>query len=248
MIEFAVVVAALAGWLWAGPPLAVAQRLPAMPSSNASPSDGRGAAGAGWVERVLPRAAVCVCSGAAVGAGLGGPPAALVGAVLGGLASWLIARLEPPSARRRRETIERDLPMAVDLLAACARAGRPVESSVEVVAAAVGGPLAELLFAHAARTRLGADPITEWRSMREDPQLGPLARSLLRSLESGAPLVDSLERLAADTRLARSAALQRRARSVGVRAAGPLGLCFLPAFMLVGVVPTVVGGFSRLML
>jgi hypothetical protein len=31
------------------------------------------------------------------------------------------------------------------------------------------------------------------------------------------------------------------ARSAGVRAVAPLGLCFLPAFVLVGVVPTVVG-------
>jgi hypothetical protein len=43
-------------------------------------------------------------------------------------------------------------------------------------------------------------------------------------------------------------ALQKRARTVGVRAAGPLGLCFLPAFMLVGIVPTVVGGFAHLVL
>jgi tight adherence protein B len=39
-----------------------------------------------------------------------------------------------------------------------------------------------------------------------------------------------------------------RARQVGVLAAGPLGLCFLPAFMLIGVVPTVVGTFTDLIL
>jgi hypothetical protein len=31
------------------------------------------------------------------------------------------------------------------------------------------------------------------------------------------------------------------ARAVAVRAAAPLGLCFLPAFVLLGVVPTVLG-------
>jgi pilus assembly protein TadC len=32
-----------------------------------------------------------------------------------------------------------------------------------------------------------------------------------------------------------------RARRVGVRTAAPLGLCFLPAFLLVAVVPTIIG-------
>jgi hypothetical protein len=34
------------------------------------------------------------------------------------------------------------------------------------------------------------------------------------------------------------------ARGVGVRAAAPLGACFLPAFLLIGVVPTIVGAFG----
>ena len=39
-----------------------------------------------------------------------------------------------------------------------------------------------------------------------------------------------------------------RARSVEVRAAAPLGVCFLPAFVLIGVVPMVVGVFSAMRL
>jgi pilus assembly protein TadC len=200
------------------------------------------------VESGPARTALCVGSGLAVGLSLGGPPAALVGAVAGGLASWLIGRLEPPSARRRRESIERDVPLAIDLLAACAIAGRPVEMSIDVVATAVGGPLSEVLSEHSARIRLGADPLAEWSSMRRHPQLGPMARAVLRSMESGAPMADTLERLAVDSRVTRATALQQRARSVGVRAAGPLGICFLPAFMLIGIVPTVVGGFTHLVL
>ena len=32
-----------------------------------------------------------------------------------------------------------------------------------------------------------------------------------------------------------------QARALGVRSAGPLGLCFLPAFVLIGIVPLVIG-------
>ncbi len=33
-----------------------------------------------------------------------------------------------------------------------------------------------------------------------------------------------------------------------MKAAGPLAACFLPAFMLIGVVPTIAGAFSNLVL
>jgi Flp pilus assembly protein TadB len=248
MTVLAALVGALSAWLWVGPALAVDERLGAVGRSEPLSSAARVAVDTTWVERSLPRTAVCICSGAAVGMGIGGLPAAVAGVACGALVSWLIARLEAPSVRRRRESIERNLPVAVELLAACALAGHPIETSVDVVASAVGGPLGELLSGHGARVRLGADPVVEWRRMRADLQLAPLARAMLRSLESGAPLADSLDRLADDTRRARAAALQQRARTVGVRAAGPLGFCFLPAFMLVGVVPTVAGGFAHLVL
>ena len=35
--------------------------------------------------------------------------------------------------------------------------------------------------------------------------------------------------------------IEDRARAVGVKAALPLGLCLLPAFVLLGIVPTVAG-------
>jgi len=42
-------------------------------------------------------------------------------------------------------------------------------------------------------------------------------------------------------RLASTAALEARARAAGVRSVAPLALCFLPAYLLVGVVPVVAG-------
>jgi pilus assembly protein TadC len=248
MMTAAVLIAACAGWLAVGAGSAPARRL----DRDRPDADVRtavlGQAQKSLVESTLARTALCVGSGLVVGLALSGPAAALAGGAAGALASWLIGRLEPPSARRRRESIERDLPLAIDLLAACAIAGRPVEGSMDLVATAVGGPLRQLLSERSARISLGADPLAEWSSMRQHPQLGPMARAVLRSMESGAPIADTLERLAVDSRGARAAALQRRARSVGVRAAGPLGICFLPAFMLVGIVPTVVGGFTHLVL
>lgn len=192
------------------------------------------------------RAFACAIGVAVSGWALSGPLGAAVGLVCGAaLAEW-IGRLEPPAATRRREQVDRDLPLAIDLFAACAAVGHPVDRALGVVAGAVGGPLAARFEELLARLALGADPLTEWQHLAADQQLAPLARTMVRALESGAALVTGLSRLADDSRRVRRTSTQLKARSVGVKAAGPLAVCFLPAFMLIGVVPTVAGAFSSL--
>jgi len=62
---------------------------------------------------------------------------------------------------------------------------------------------------------------------------------MARSARSGAPLADVLSDVADDLRLARTRDVQVAARAAGVRAVGPLAACFLPAYLLLGVVPVV---------
>ncbi len=200
------------------------------------------------VEDPVRRPAVCAAAGAALGWGLAGPWGALAGVSAGLAAAWWIGRLEPPSRTRRREAVQRDLPLAVDLLGACAEVGLPPERALAVVGAALPGPLGEQLRHIAARLALGTDPVAEWHRVAADVELAALGRTMLRTLQSGAPLAGGLARLAEDRRRERRQQVQVKARKVGVQSAGPLGLCFLPAFMLVGVVPTVVGMFSTLVL
>ena len=63
---------------------------------------------------------------------------------------------------------------------------------------------------------------------------------MVRSAASGAPLAGVLARVAEDLRRDRQQVVEVAARAAGVRAVAPLGACFLPAFVLVGVVPVVV--------
>jgi pilus assembly protein TadC len=177
-----------------------------------------------------------------------GPRWTPLGCVAGIVVTWWLGRLEPASVARRRRRVAADLPLAADLLAACAAVGEPLVTAVPIVADAVGGPLAEVLALIDARTRLGADPESEWRQLFVDEQVAPLARTVVRSLSSGAPMAAGLERLADDARRALRTQSQVRARSVGVRCAGPLAVCFLPAFVLVGIVPTIVAAFGQVVL
>ena len=60
-----------------------------------------------------------------------------------------------------------------------------------------------------------------------------------RSADSGAALATLLPRVAADLRERRRSTVEIAVRGVGVRLTAPLGLAFLPAFVLLGVVPVV---------
>ncbi|MFL6056856.1 MAG: type II secretion system F family protein, partial [Actinoallomurus sp.] len=92
---------------------------------------------------------------------LGGPVGWVAGVLVAVGLMRLLARLEPRAVRARRARVVAELPIAVDLLAACLRGGGAWHESVEAVAGAVGGPLGAELAHVAARIRLGADPAAE---------------------------------------------------------------------------------------
>lgn len=179
---------------------------------------------------------------------VGGPVGWAAGALVTVGCVRVLSRLEPRAVRQRRARIVAELPLAIDLLAACLRGGGAWHESVEAVADAVGGPLGVDLARVAARIRLGADPAAEWLSLTSDPALAPLGRAAARAAIGGAPVAATLARLARDQRRTARAAASARARTAGVRAVAPLGLCFLPAFVLLGIVPAIAGIAANVLL
>ena len=164
---------------------------------------------------------------------VGWPVAAMLGAVL-------LGGLEPLSARRRREQLISDTPQALELMATGLAAGLPVRVAGRVVADAFESALGDDLGRVLALVDLGVPDAEAWRTLHDHPQLGPAAQDLSRSVESGTMMVEALRRHAAAAREARRTGLVIRARSVGVRSVLPLMTCFIPSFLLLGVVPTVV--------
>jgi Flp pilus assembly protein TadB len=191
----------------------------------------------------------------AAAAGLGMAMALVVGGVLGiavGVAvavatGRLIARLEPAGARRRRQDRAAELPLTLDLLGVCLRAGMPLVVALETVADALPGPFSDDLRVVAGLQRLGAAPTTAWAELTSDADLAPASRAVARSAESGSRLAAAFDRLAADRRSALASAGLSRARSAGVVAMAPLGLCFLPAFVCLGIVPIVLSLFGEVL-
>jgi len=170
--------------------------------------------------------------------------ALVVGAGAGVGAGWL----EDPATRRRRDRVAADLPATCDLLAACLAAGLPLRRAVDVVADAMGGPVADDLRQVTALVATGEPEATAWRGLAgSSPPWRRLAVDLARSVESGTAVVGTLHEHARLTREAAEAVQERRARTAGVRSVLPLMVCFLPAFFLVGVVPIVAGLLLQLL-
>lgn len=178
---------------------------------------------------------------------LGLAAALLIGGVLGCAAGLLVAagveRLLrghfPDPGRGLRAGMIRELPGACDLLAVCLSAGMPVGSALTAVGAVVPAPLGPQLTGIAGLYRLGAEPRRAWDDAPEP--LAGLGRVLVRAGESGAAVAPGLRSLAADCRAEVRAATEAAVRRAGVWILAPLGLCFLPAFVCLGVVPLVLG-------
>ncbi|HEX5994758.1 MAG TPA: type II secretion system F family protein [Jiangellales bacterium] len=181
-------------------------------------------------------ACIAVLGSAAVVGGVGGW---LFGLVVGAVAWVGLGRLEPAAVVRQRQHIAAAVPLAAELLAAAVGSGAPPERAAEVVGRAIGGPLGDRLGAAAAASRVGADPRSSWTGLLEDPAARAIGRAMLRSAARGVSSVPVLQRVALDARDTARWAAEAKARSVGAKAAAPLGLCFLPAFVLVGIVPLV---------
>ncbi|HUR05583.1 MAG TPA: type II secretion system F family protein [Nonomuraea sp.] len=175
--------------------------------------------------------------------------ALLIGGAAGLIAALLVApivsvglhRRDDPETRQNSKQITADLPFAADLMAACLLAGQPVSAATEIAAEALAGPLGQRLSWVSRQLRLGADPDPTWAFLAREPATAQLSRAMSRAAQTGAPVADVLTRLANDARESTRATSVAAARSVGVKAVAPLGLCFLPAFVLLGIIPIVAG-------
>ncbi len=156
------------------------------------------------------------------------------------------ASVEPPRRRRRAAADDR-LPLATELLAACLAAGAAPGEAAAAVGSALGGPVGTALRRAAAELRLGGEPAIAWGRFGQLPGANGLARRLELAHGSGAPVARVVAAEAAECRGRRLRLAQTRARRAAVYVTGPLGLCFLPAFLLTGVAPVVLGLARRLL-
>lgn len=160
----------------------------------------------------------------------------------GGAVLLLPGRRAAAAAARHDAELARALAPVADLLATCLAAGASLADALALVAHAEGGVARERLRPVEHVVRRGGDVDDAWRgaASTSDPWQ-PLWRAMSTASRSGSELAPTLLGVADDARARQRWAGEAAARRAGVRAVAPLAVCFLPAFLLTGVVPTVAG-------
>jgi pilus assembly protein TadC len=183
--------------------------------------------------------AVGAAAAALLGAVTGGPVSAVVlGA--GVLAAGLAVRRK---AGRPREGADDLAALAGlwSLLAVCLESGLPVAAAVTATTSRLTGPAGGALRRVAGLLELGADAGDAWSAAADRPALAPFARAACRSAGTGAALAQVARAEGDRLRAELTDTCRARAERAGVLITGPLGLCFLPAFLVLGIAPVVIG-------
>lgn len=138
--------------------------------------------------------------------------------------------------RRDRVALAVDSAVACDLLAAVLESGASVPRALAALGEAIAGDGGAHLVTAARILRLGGSWGEACRDLGSPAYLEPLRLAWTEGIAPG-PL---LHAAAAQVRFRRTAAAREAAERLAVRLVLPLGLCLLPAFVLMGLVPVVI--------
>lgn len=183
-------------------------------------------------------------------------------ALVASLLLWLLRRRDARRAQEQESTTSGgrgsgskpdappegalDAALYLDLAASMLAAGLPVRALLHHLGQLDGGRYR--LFLRGVMLKLDAG--ASWSQAWGEAVPGPLAgvhSALGLSLETGAPNADFLRILADRQRRHRQRALEKAAARLGVKLVVPLGLCSLPAFICLGVVPVLIAMIPSLL-
>jgi pilus assembly protein TadC len=134
-----------------------------------------------------------------------------------------------------------DMVSVLDGLALCLSAGLAIPESLKFVGESRHTRAHEQLLEAFRIYELGQDLPTALVQLElRDSQWSLMSRILSAAHVSGAPVVASLDALLEYLREETQSEISTRIRALAVKCVLPLGLCFLPAFLLLTVVPLVV--------
>jgi pilus assembly protein TadC len=133
----------------------------------------------------------------------------------------------------------------LELIGAALDAGSGLGRSLELIARHAAPGLRRHLHPVVSALALGADWETAWRSSGDVPaELVTLRSALGFAAVTGVPSSAILYAQAARLRREQFRAAERRAAALGVKLVVPLGLCSLPAFVCLGIVPVLLAMLS----
>lgn len=185
--------------------------------------------------------------GALTAVSIGGHWGLVVGVAAALIAHVMLRRRETPQVRRARVRDLADLPFGLDVFACCLRAGAPLDAALATTAEAVNSTLAERLRRAARGLRLGATTGEALSELDGVPAAERITAAIDRSVDTGAMLADGLTLLAEELRVEAEQSALARAHRAGVWMVLPLCLCFLPAFIVAGLIPVVISSLAGIL-
>lgn len=138
---------------------------------------------------------------------------------------------------RRHAEQELTVPDVLDLLALALQAGASTVGALRTTADRLPGSTGQELRSVAAALEWGLPDEAAWSAA--PTRWEPAGRALRLAARAGVPPADLLRRAAGDARRERLDRVEAATARLGVRLVLPLGLAFLPGFVLTTVVPVI---------
>lgn len=132
------------------------------------------------------------------------------------------------------------VPLLLDLLASALESGLSVQGALQVVAAVAAEDVRRELVPVATGLAMGAAWNDAWAGHEGNAKVQEIHAALTFAAVTGAVASPLLYAEARRQRREANRAAQKRAAALGVQLVVPLGLCALPAFIALGIVPVVV--------
>ena len=166
------------------------------------------------------------------------------------IAYWLLKRtltlLPSEASVARAKEREREGLFFLSALGGSLKAGLPLLPALANVASLLTSSLKSDIEKVYSLLLLGAEPKQAWGVLVDDPQLGSCARAIARAQLEGRSLAVVVDRMITEVFEKSLTRSKERVKSLSVKFALPIGLCFLPSFLIGGIGPVIYSFFSSL--
>ncbi len=149
----------------------------------------------------------------------------------------------------RQNRIQADAADMIDQMTICVEAGLGLDAAIARVATTTEGPLADELRRTMNDIRAGVPRSRALRALADRaqiPEIRQLVTALLQAQKHGVPMAETLRIQSVQMRLKRTQRTEEKAAKLTVKMLFPIIFCFLPVFMIIIMVPSVLTIFKAL--
>lgn len=149
----------------------------------------------------------------------------------------------------RQASIQADAADVIDQFTIVVEAGLGFDAALARVAATTEGALTDELRRTLSDIRAGVPRAQALRALADRTQveeIRQLVSALLQAQKHGVPMAQTLRIQSAEIRLTRTQRTEEKAAKLPVKLIFPIVVCFLPAFMIITLVPSLINVFQAL--